>query len=137
MSLVTYVNLDIALRRLAEQRIEDAMREGKFDNLPGAGKPVELEPIPAGENARLMWWSLKILRNNNVIPDEVRWRKRIESLKAMLGRAGDEGAIRCLVRHINELVHKLNTMGTNAMNLGVAPVSLEVELSRPRGRMLT
>ena len=36
-------NVDItsALRRLADRRIEDAMKEGKFDNLSGAGKPLD------------------------------------------------------------------------------------------------
>ena len=38
-----HVDLESALRRLAEKRIEDAMREGKFDNLAGAGKPLDLE----------------------------------------------------------------------------------------------
>ena len=106
------------------------MREGKFDNLPGAGQPIELEPIPADENARLMWWALKILSNNDFIPDEVQWRKRIEALKGMLARARDEWAVRTLVRQINELVLKLNTLGTNAMNVGVAPVRLDLEMRR-------
>ena len=35
---------------LLDRRIEDAMREGKFDNLPGAGQPLDLEPMPAEEN---------------------------------------------------------------------------------------
>ena len=35
---MSFKNVDIesALRRLAERRIEEAMREGKFDNLAGA-----------------------------------------------------------------------------------------------------
>ena len=134
MSLLNHVDLESALRRLAERRIEDAMREGKFDNLAGAGKPLELEPAPADENARLMWWALRILRNNDVVPDEVRWRKRIDGLKELLGRAHDERSVRLLVARINELVHQLNTLGTNAMNLGVAPVSIDIELSRLRER---
>lgn len=51
-----HVDMEAALRRLAEKRIEDAMEEGKFDNLPGRGKPLDLEPLPADENARMMWW---------------------------------------------------------------------------------
>ena len=124
------VDLEAGLRRLAERRIEEAMREGKFDNLPGAGQPIELEPIPADEKARLMWWALKILRNNDFIPDEVQWRKRIETLKGMLVRARDERAVRSLVNQINELVLKLNTLGTNAMNAGIAPVRLDLEMRR-------
>lgn len=108
------------------------MREGKFDNLPGAGRPINLAPMPAEENARMTWWALKILRQNDVIPDEVKWRKRIERLKALLSEADDERTIRLLIAQINQLVRKLNTLGTNAMNLGIAPLSLETELEQRR-----
>jgi hypothetical protein len=65
------VDISAALRRLADKRIEDAIQEGKFDNLPGAGKPLNLDPIPTEENARLMWWALRILKNNNFTPEEI------------------------------------------------------------------
>ena len=74
-----HVDLESALRRLAEKRIEDAMREGKFDNLAGAGKPLDLEPMPADENARMTWWMLRILKGNNFTPEEIRWRRRRRS----------------------------------------------------------
>lgn len=128
------VDLESALRRLAERRIEEAMREGKFDNLPGAGQPIELEPLPADENARAMWWALKILRQNDVIPDEVRWRKQLDLLRAKLATARDEAMVRAIVKQINELVRKLNTLGTNAMNTAVVGVSLEQQLQELRDR---
>ena len=130
-----HVDLEGALRRLAERRIEDAMREGKFDYLPGAGKPLDLEPMPAEESARLTWWALRILRNNDVTPDEVRWRKALDSLKETLDRATNETTVIHLVAQINSLVYKVNTLGTNAMNIPVAPVSEELELQRFRERI--
>ncbi|HSI33970.1 MAG: DnaJ family domain-containing protein [Phycisphaerae bacterium] len=57
-----------ALRRLAEHRIEQAMREGKFDNLSGAGQPVDLDSMPVDENARMIWWALKIMRQDDPPP---------------------------------------------------------------------
>ena len=33
----------MSLRRIAEARIRDAIEQGVFDNLPGAGKPLDLE----------------------------------------------------------------------------------------------
>ena len=130
------VDIEWALRRLADRRIEDAMKAGKFDNLPGRGQPIELEPAPAEENARLLWWALKILRNNDVTPDEVTWRKMIETLKAELEHVRDEARLKKLVVQINVLVHKLNTLGTNAMTKAsaVTGVSLETELGRLRER---
>jgi hypothetical protein len=37
------IDIESALRRVADRRIEEAMREGKFDNLPGRGQPLDLE----------------------------------------------------------------------------------------------
>ena len=130
-------NMDIgsALRRLAEKRIEDAMKEGKFDNLPGAGKPLELEPIPADENARMTWWALKIMRNNEFTPHEVRWRKTVDHLKADLAKLTDESRLEPLVKQINDLVHQINTLGTNAINLGIVGVDLETARAELRQRI--
>src|SRR6478609_2100689 len=119
-----HIDIEAALRRLADKRIEDAMKEGKFDNLPGHGKPLDLEPMPAEENARLRWWALRILKQNDVIPDEVRWRKQIDQLKQQLDEATDEAALVGLVNAINALARKLNTLGTNALPMNVAPLSL-------------
>ena len=130
------VDIESAMRRLAERRIEEAMREGKFSNLKGAGQPIDLEPAPADENARAAWWALRILRQNDFIPDEVKWRKRIDTLKGMLASTLTESEVRILVGQINDLVQKLNTLGTNAIHLAIAPVSLEQELVKLRERVL-
>ena len=126
------IDLEQAFRRLAERRIEDAMREGKFSNLQGQGKPLDLEPMPADENARMTWWCLRILRNNDYTPDEVRLRKSIEYLTWTLAAATDEHNVARLADQVNELVRKLNTLGTNAINLAIAPVDKDAELDRVR-----
>ena len=128
------VDLEAGLRRLAERRIEEAMRDGKFDNLPGAGKPLELEPMPAEENARLQWWVLRILKNNDFTPDEVRWRKQVDALKDELHAARDDAKVCRLVAQINLLVYKLNTLGTNALQAPMVPLSLAVERERMKRR---
>jgi hypothetical protein len=126
------VDVESALRRIADRRIDEAMREGKFDNLAGAGKPLNLEPMPTEENARMTWWMLRILHENDFTPDEVRLRKSIETLKEQLSRLKDVRKLPSLVARINQLVHNLNTLGTNAIDLAVTPVDLETELARLR-----
>ena len=130
-----HVDIEGALRRLAERRIEDAMKEGKFDNLPGAGAPLELEPIPAEENARMTWWALRVLRQNDFTPQEVQWRKALDYLRDQLEKLRDESRLEAVVRQINELVRRINTLGTNAISLAVATVDLEVERRRLRERV--
>src|SRR5215203_6121670 len=95
------IDMGAALRRLADKRIEDAMQEGKFDNLAGAGKPLDLEPLPADENARMTWWMLRILKGADFTPDEIRIRRQVEYLKGELHEAMTEDRVRALVRSIN------------------------------------
>lgn len=128
------MDIEGVLRRLADRRVEDAMAEGKFDNLPGKGEPIEIDEAPADENARALWWALRIMRQNDFVPDEVRWRKAVDRLKAELFRSTDPAAARMLAEQINRLVHKLNTLGTNAINLAMTGVDVEAEVAKRRDR---
>jgi Domain of unknown function (DUF1992) len=58
------LDINSAMQRLAEHRIEQAIRQGKFDNLRGAGQPVDLDDMPADENARMVWWALRLMRGS-------------------------------------------------------------------------
>lgn len=129
-----HVDMDAAMRRLAERKIEAAIEEGKFSNLEGAGKPIELEPMPADENARLMWWALRLLKKNDVVPDEVKYRKTISALRDRFVTASDESTLRRHVAEANVLIDKLNTMGTNAIPSDVARIDVEAEVTRWRAR---
>jgi hypothetical protein len=129
-----HIDMEAAFRRLADKRIEEAMKEGKFDNLPGAGKPLDLEPMPAEENARLTWWALRILKNNDFTPEEIRWRKAIDHLKSRLAAVTEEAEVIRLVAQANELVRKVNTLGTNALKIGVVLLDEAEYLQRLRER---
>jgi hypothetical protein len=88
--------------------------------------------MPADENARMTWWAIRILRQNNFTPHEIRWRKIVDGLKAELAEARDEKRVIKLVTQINEFVRKINTLGTNALNTPIVGVSLQEELERIR-----
>jgi NAD(P)-dependent dehydrogenase (short-subunit alcohol dehydrogenase family) len=91
-----------------------------------------VEPAPADENARALWWAIKLMRDNGFVPDEVRLRKAIDQLKSDLARANTAPSIRALAESINGLVRKLNTMGTTALHTPVAAIDIPAEL-RARG----
>jgi hypothetical protein len=129
------VDFDAVFRRLADRRIEEAIKERKFDNLRGMGQPIELEPMPADENVRMMWWALRIMRQNDFTPHEVLWRKALDKLREQLDSLSDESHLEHLVGKINGLVHRINTLGTNALNTGVAPIDLETQRARLRLRI--
>ena len=46
-------DLRFAIRLLAEKRIEEAMDQGKFANLPGKGEEISLTDRPACEDERV------------------------------------------------------------------------------------
>ena len=67
------------LEFLAEQKIAEAIANGELDDLPGAGKPLELDDdslVP--EELRLAY---RILKNAGVAPSEV---KKLGLMKARI-----------------------------------------------------
>jgi hypothetical protein len=129
------VDIEGGLRRIADRKIEEAMAEGKFNNLAGMGQPLNLEEPPTDEKARLMWWALRILRQNDFTPDEVVYRKQIDVLMAKIETLTVEAELPALVTRVNELVRKVNTMGTNAMQAAVVLLDLDSERDRLRIRI--
>jgi hypothetical protein len=54
---------------LAERKIAEALANGEFDDLPGAGQPLELDDDPlVPEELRLAY---RILKNAGYVPPEV------------------------------------------------------------------
>ena len=97
-----------ALERLAEERIRDAIQRGEFDNLPGRGKPLNLEDdrhIP--DDLRLAY---KVLRNAGCLPPELELKKEISKAEELLSSMADEGERYRQLQKVNFLVMKLNEM---------------------------
>ena len=73
--------------RVAERRIQEAMQRGEFDNLPGVGKPLNLEEYFATpEDLRL---AFSILKNANCAPAEVELMKEVSRLEHAVNDASD------------------------------------------------
>ncbi len=71
-----------ALDLIAEQRIQEALRAGQFDDLPGAGVPLELDDdllIP--EEIRCIY---RVLKNAGFVPPEIESRRAISETRAVL-----------------------------------------------------
>ena len=48
------------------------MEQGRFDKLSGSGRPLDLEPLPPGDDGRAMWWAMKVLRRDAAAARELR-----------------------------------------------------------------
>ena len=93
---------------IVEERIREAQREGVFDNLPGKGKPLELEDqslIP--EDLRM---SYHILKNAHVLPPEAELRKDIRTLQDLLKYVEDESERKTMAKEIEWKMIRLDLL---------------------------
>lgn len=73
---------------MVEERIQAAMRRGELDNLPGAGKPLELDDDPLiPPEIRV---AHRILKNAGLVPPEVFERREIVELDRALATMTDD-----------------------------------------------
>ena len=85
--------------RIAENRIREAIEQGEFDNLPGAGKPVSLEDyFSTPEDVRM---AHSILKNANCRPMEVELFNEIARLEQAHAAAADDAARAALQRELS------------------------------------
>jgi hypothetical protein len=78
----------VSLDRLVEEMIRAAMERGEFDNLPGKGKPLDLDAYFAlPEEERV---ALQMLKDAGFVPAEVQLLRDINELRQALGAAAGE-----------------------------------------------
>ncbi|HZI84783.1 MAG TPA: DnaJ family domain-containing protein [Casimicrobiaceae bacterium] len=84
--------ISLALDALAESRIEEAMRRGEFDDLPGAGTPLALDDdrfVPEALRP-----AYRILRNAGFSPPEVEARRERAELAGLIASLDDDAVRR-------------------------------------------
>ena len=103
------------LQQIAEKKIQQAMEQGEFDNLPGQGQPLPQDDdshIP--EDLRMAY---RILKNADCAPTEVEQRKEINRLVDLLANCEDEQVCTRQIQKLNFLVTKLNEQRKSPVNL--------------------
>jgi hypothetical protein len=102
-------------QRIAEQRILEAQRNGAFDDLPGRGKPLELEDLSwVPEELRIGY---HILKNAHVLPPEAELLKDVHTLEDLLKHVEDEGERRALTKSIQWKMIRLDMLKRRSMDL--------------------
>jgi hypothetical protein len=77
---------------LVEQKLLEAVSRGEFDDLPGAGRPLDLDHDPlVPEDLRLAY---RILKNAGFVPPEVQTLNEIATLERLA--IGDATAVKKL-----------------------------------------
>ena len=102
-------------QRLAEQRILEAQRKGEFDDLPGKGKPLELEDLSwVPDELRIGYM---VLKNAHVLPPEAELLKDIHTLEDLLKHVEDEGQRKSLAKSLQWKVIRLDMLKRRSMSV--------------------
>lgn len=96
-----------ALDALAERHIREAQTRGEFDDLPGAGAPLELEDdalVP--EDLRAAY---RMLKNAGFVPPELDGAREIRDVEQLLRAADQPDDRRALLARIDFLLTRAGT----------------------------
>ena len=118
-------------RRIAEEKIREAMQRGEFDDLSCVGQPLNLEDdsmVP--EDLRM---GFRILRNAGCLPPEMEEKKEIYSLGQLIQTVDDEKERAELVRQLDFRLLKFNMMRRTPFHLDDYPQYRERILTRLSG----
>jgi hypothetical protein len=97
--------------KIVEDRIKKAQHRGDFENLPGAGRPLNLQDdqhIP--QDLRLAY---KILKNADCLPPEIELKKEILRTEDLLVGMTDTAERYSTLKKLNFLILKLNSTRKN------------------------
>ena len=100
--------------RIVEERIKNAQKKGDFKNLPGSGKPLDLnDDSCVAEDLRLAY---KILKNADFVPPEIEIKNEIKRTEDLLAGMKDEKEKYHILKKLNFLILKLNAMRSSSVN---------------------
>ncbi|MGO9313278.1 MAG: DnaJ family domain-containing protein [Syntrophobacteraceae bacterium] len=108
-------NIFEAFEKIAEKKIREAMDNGEFEDLPGKGKPLQLEDDRhIAQDIRL---AHKILKNANCLPPELELRKEILTMEELLDGVRDTKEKYRQIKKLNYLIMKLNMARRGSLDL--------------------
>jgi hypothetical protein len=97
-----------AFRIIAEQRITEAIEDGRLNTAGWHGKPLPVDDncfVP--EDLRMAY---KMLKNAGFVPPEIETRKKIHNLEELIARTDDEHVRVKQLKKLHFLIMKLNAM---------------------------
>ena len=83
-----------------EELIKEALAKGEFDDLPGKGKPLDLNTyFQTPEDLRM---GFSVLKSSNFVPQEVQILKDMEALREQIRSCSDDERKKELSKVFNE-----------------------------------
>lgn len=93
---------------ISEDRIKKAYKDGEFDNLPGLGKPLQLEDMSGiPEELRMAY---KLLKNAGYTQEECQLRQEMVTFENLIKKCDDSGEKENLQKNLNEKLIRFNQL---------------------------
>jgi hypothetical protein len=96
----------MSFQKNVDEKIQEGIARGDFDDLPGKGKPLDLDAYFATPEHLRMGYS--ILKNANIIPEEMELLRQIEDLKKSLDSSTNRTQQKALRQQLTEKLTDLN-----------------------------
>ena len=116
----------------AERRIREAMQEGCFDNLPGAGKPIPGIDEPPDPD----WWVKQKLKDEglSIVPPILEARRELERTLAELPTIKTETEVRRRLERVNQQIRDAIASPQPGPPVVVLPVDVDQVVTEWRSR---
>jgi hypothetical protein len=108
-----------AFKKIAERKIQEAIRNGEFDNLLNRGRPIDLdEDCLVPPELRMAY---RVLKNSGCVPPELEVRNEIISLRSMINSLDDDKERMKKIRELNFKLLKLNEQRKKPLDIDDFP----------------
>jgi len=113
-----------------EAQISAAMKEGAFDNLKGAGKPLP----NSGQGYDPDRWVKQLLEREGaaIAPPSLELRRKVEKELAAISAVADEGTVRARIAALNAEIAKFNATAVEGPPTNLATLDIERVVTRWR-----
>jgi hypothetical protein len=96
----------MSFQKSVDEKIKEAILRGEFDNLPGRGRPLDLDAYFAMPEHLRMGYS--ILKSAGIIPEEMELLRQIEGLKKSLDSSTSRIENKALRQQLSEKLTNFN-----------------------------
>ncbi|GAB3300533.1 DUF1992 domain-containing protein [Epidermidibacterium keratini] len=104
-----------------DKQIADAEAAGKFDDLPGKGKPLDLSDTDE------LWWVKKLMKREGVhyLPPTLALRKEAELTLEAIGQMDDEADVRRALTELNAKIREAIRTPQSGPPLRLSPYDVD------------
>ena len=114
----------------AEEQIQEAERDGAFENLPGRGKPLPDAYKPYDPD----WWLKSLIQREkiSILPPALQARQKLSYALARIRTLSDESAVRREIETLNVALARLNSHASSGPATHIGRLDVETAVQRWR-----